>query len=96
MEEMTKTVRSYKTGRKYAIKRHYDCQSFWLIYSVICSDCHVKYVGQTIKTMDHRHYGHRIEVRTGVDVLGQHFVASDLTSARKKTQPTVSSHSNCR
>ena len=73
MEDMTDKVRSCKTGREYSIRRHYDCQSSWLIYSVICTDCQVQYVGQTIQTMALRHYGHRSEVRSGANGLGRHF-----------------------
>ena len=91
MEDMTDKVKSCKTGREYNIRRHYDCQSSWLIYSVICSDCQVQYVGQTIQTMAHRHYGHRSEVRSGADGLGRHFrdihgVGLDLTKKEDLAQ----------
>ena len=73
MEEESITVRSTRTGREYAIKRHYDCQSSWLIYVVTCVDCQVQYIGQTIQTMVAIHYGHRSEVRRGEDGFGRHF-----------------------
>ena len=73
MEEESSTVRSTRTGREYAIKRHYDCQSSWLIYVVTCVDCQVQYIGQTIQTMVAIHYGHRSEVRRGEDGFGRHF-----------------------
>jgi hypothetical protein len=73
MKEESSTVKSSKTGREYPIKRHYNCQSSWLIYLVTCEDCQVQYIGQTIQTMVARHYGHRSEVRRGEPGLGRHF-----------------------
>ena len=73
MKEESNTVKSSKTGREYPIKRHYNCQSSWLIYLVTCEDCQVQYIGQTIQTMVARHYGHRSEVRRGEPGLGRHF-----------------------
>ena len=74
MEEMTDTVKSTRTGREYRVKRHYDCQSSWVVYVVTCLDCQVQYIGQTIQTMVGRHYGHRNEVKGGLDGLGRHFL----------------------
>ena len=95
MEDMTDKARSCKTGREYSIRRHYDCQSSWLIYSVICTDCQVQYVGQTIQTMALRHYGHRSEVRSWVD--GKHFrdshgVGLDLSKKEDLAQCLQSFH----
>jgi hypothetical protein len=91
MEDMTDKVNSCTTGRGYSIRRHYDCQSSWLVYSVICTDCQVQYVGQTIHPMTHRHYGHRKDVRSGADGLGRHFrdihgVGLDLTKKEDLAQ----------
>ena len=47
MEDVTDMVRSCKTGREYTIRRHYNCQSSWVIYVVTCLACKVKYTGQT-------------------------------------------------
>ena len=66
-------VRSTKTGREYTIRRHYNCQSSWVIYVVTCLACQVQYIGQTKQTMVARHYGHRTEVKEGLDGLGRHF-----------------------
>ena len=73
MEEETTVVRSTRTGRQYTIKRHYNCQSSWVIYVVTCLACQVQYIGQTTQTMVRRHYGHRTEVKGGLDGLGRHF-----------------------
>ena len=35
--------------------------------------CKVQYTGQTKQTMVARHYGHRTEVKGGLDGLGRHF-----------------------
>ena len=35
--------------------------------------CKVQYTGQTKQTMMARHYGHRTEVKGGLDGLGRHF-----------------------
>ena len=67
-------MRSTRTGREYSIRRHYDCQSSWLIYVVTCVDCQVQYIGQTIRTMVARHYGQMSEVKGGSDGLGRHFL----------------------
>ena len=73
MKEVTDKVRSCNTGREYTIRRHYNCQSSWVIYCVTCLECQVQYIGQTIQTMVARHYGHRNEVRNGLDGIGRHF-----------------------
>ena len=74
MDEKTTSVRITRTNREYQIKRHYNCQSSWVVYVVTCLDCQIQYIGQTIQTMTARHYGHRREVKTGADGLGQYFL----------------------
>ena len=74
MDEKTTSVRITRTNREYQIKRHYNCQSSWVVYVVTCVDCQIQYIGQTIQTMTARHYGHRREVKTGADGLGQYFL----------------------
>ena len=73
MEEVTDKVKSSKTDREYSIRRHYNCQSSWVIYVVTCEECNIQYTGQTRQTMVARHYGHRSEVKQGADGLGRHF-----------------------
>ena len=73
MEDVTTRVRSTMTEREYMIRRNYDCQSSWVIYVVTCLACQVQYTGQTRQTMVARHYGHRSEIRNGLDGLGRHF-----------------------
>ena len=55
MEEVTNMVKSTRTGMKYTIRRHYNCQSSWVIYLVICLACQVQYTGQTKQKMVERH-----------------------------------------
>ena len=38
MEEVTDKVKSSKTDRGYNIRRHYNCQSSWVIYVVTCEE----------------------------------------------------------
>ena len=66
-------VKSTMTNREYNIRRHYNCQSTWVVYVVTCTACQIQYIGQTKQTMSARHYGHRTEVKQGVDGLGRHF-----------------------
>jgi hypothetical protein len=73
MEEVTDMVKSSKTAREYNIRRHYNCQSSWVIYVVTCEVCKIQYTGQTRQTMVARHYCHRSEVKQGADGLGRHF-----------------------
>ena len=40
---------------------------------VTCLACQVQYTGQTKRTMAARHYGHRNEIKNGLDGLGKHF-----------------------
>ena len=65
--------KSNKTGRTYNIKRHYTCQSDYVIYLVGCKLCPAQYVGQTTKTMSFRHQRHRTEIKTSADGIGEHF-----------------------
>ena len=74
MEQSTTVVTSTKTGRQYSIRRHYNCHSTWVIYVVTCTDCQIQYTGQTTQTMVGRTYGHRQEVKGGLDGLGRHFL----------------------
>ena len=67
-------MRSSRTGREFGVRRHYNCQSSWVIYVVTYLDCQVQYIGQTTQTMVGRHYGHRREVKGGEDGLGRHFL----------------------
>ena len=74
MGDSTAMIRSTNTGRQYSISRHYNCQSSWVIYLVTCQACNIQYIGQTTQTMAARHYGHRREVKEGLDGLGRHFL----------------------
>ena len=65
--------KSNKTGRKYKIKRHYTCATANCIYLGECIKCPAQYTGQTTHLMQKRHYGHRQEVKGGIDGLGSHF-----------------------
>ena len=62
-------------GRKYTIRRSYNCKSSWIIYIAECKSCNLRYVGQTFDQRGFvgRHYGHRQDCQTGVGGLGQHF-----------------------
>ena len=73
MEDVTTMVKSTRTRREYMISRNYNCQSSWIIYVVTCQACQVQYTGQTKRTMAARHYGHRNEIKNGLDGLGKHF-----------------------
>ena len=73
MEDGKKKWKSNKTKREYKITRHYTCQTTFCIYLATCELCQAQYVGQTIRTMQKRHYGHRSEVKTAADGLGEHF-----------------------
>ena len=44
-------VKSTMTNREYNIRRHYNCQSTWVIYVVTCTACQIQYIGQTKQTM---------------------------------------------
>ena len=74
MEECTTSVTSTRTAREYQIRRHYNCQSAWVVYVVTCPACNIQYIGQTTQKMVERHYGHRSKVRTGKDGLGRHYL----------------------
>ena len=71
-DEVTKW-KSNKTGRSYTIKKHYTCQTTYFVYLATCHLCQAQYIGQTTRTMQKRHYGHRAEVKTAADGLGEHF-----------------------
>ena len=73
MEDGKQKWKSNKTKREYKITRHYTCQTTFCIYLATCELCQAQYVGQTIRTMRKRHYGHRSEVKTAADGLGEHF-----------------------
>ena len=62
-----------KTGRQYNIKRHYTCNTSNCIYLGECKLCPAQYIGQTTSTLQKRHYGHRQEVKGGLDGIGEHF-----------------------
>ena len=66
---------SSKTTRRYNITRHYTCQSRMIVYLVTCLLCPDKkqYTGQTIRRMADRHRGHRAEIKSASDGLGEHF-----------------------
>ena len=64
-----------KTGREYEIRRHYTCLDNHVVYLVTCLICQCQYVGQTSREMRKRHYGHRSEVKTNTEGLGEHFHA---------------------
>ena len=65
--------KSKKTGRSYKIKRHYTCATSHCIYVGECLKCKAQYIGQTRQPMSKRHYGHRQEVKGGLDGFGEHF-----------------------
>ena len=73
MEDQATKWRSNKTRREYKIKRHYTCQTTFCVYLANCKLCQAQYIGQTTRTMQKRHYGHRSEVKTAADGLGEHF-----------------------
>ena len=73
MEDGRKKWKSNRTKREYSINRHYTCQTTFCVYLATCELCQAQYVGQTIRTMQKRHYGHRSEVKTAADGLGEHF-----------------------
>ena len=76
MKNERKKFRSSKTGREYAISRHYTCQSKYIVYLITCLLCekNPQYVGQSIQTMAQRHYGHRTEIKKGECGMGEHFL----------------------
>jgi hypothetical protein len=61
MEDGLTKIKISKTGREYVIKRHYTCLDTHVVYLGTCLICQSQYVGQTIKEMGRRHYGHRDE-----------------------------------
>jgi hypothetical protein len=73
MEDGLKTVTVSKTGREYTIKRHYICLDTHVVYLATCLISQSQYVGQTIKEMRRRHYGHRGEIKRRSNGLGEHF-----------------------
>ena len=73
MDEEVTSWKSNKTGRSYTIRRHYTCQTTYCVYLATCHLCQAQYIGQTTRTMQKRHYGHRAEVKTAADGLGEHF-----------------------
>ena len=73
MEDEVTKWKSNKTGREYTIRRHYTCQTTYCVYLATCHLCQAQYIGQTTRTMQKRHYGHRSEVKTAADGLGEHF-----------------------
>ena len=73
MEDGRIAWNSNKTGRNYKIQRHYTCQTTFCVYLANCRLCQAQYIGQTTRTMQKRHYGHRAEVKTAADGLGHHF-----------------------
>ena len=73
MKDGVKKWTSSKTGRNYNIRRHYTCQTTFCVYLATCKLCQSQYIGQTTKTMQRRHYGHRSEVKTAADGLGEQF-----------------------
>ena len=73
MKDGRKKWKSNKTKREYTISRHYTCQTTFCVYLATCELCQAQYVGQTIRTMQKRHYGHRSEVKTAADGFGEHF-----------------------
>ena len=73
MEDGLKKIKISKTGREYVIKRHYTCLDTHVVYLATCLICQSQYVGQTIKEMRRRHYGHRDEIKRRSDGLGEHF-----------------------
>ena len=73
MDEEVTSWKSNKTGRSYTIRRHYTCQTTYCVYLATCHLCQAQYIGQTIRTMQKRHYCHRAEVKTAADGLGEHF-----------------------
>ena len=64
---------SSNTGRQYSFTRKYNCLTRWVVYVVTCTTCKIQYVGQTTQEMRRRHYGHRSDIRNGVEGLGSHF-----------------------
>ena len=68
--------KSSKTGREYSISRHYTCQNKYIVYLITCLLCEKRpqYVGQSIRTMAKRHYGHRTEIKKGEFGMGEHFL----------------------
>ena len=73
MEDGLTKVTISKTGRQYEIKCHYTCLDTHVVYLTTCLICQSQYVGQTIKEMRRRHYGHRDEIKRRSDGLGEHF-----------------------
>ena len=63
MENGKNNLLSTKTKREYKLKRHYTCQSIFCIYVLTCEICQAQYTGQTIQTVQKRHYGHISEVK---------------------------------
>ena len=55
------------------MKLHYTCQSLWCIYALTCTICMAQYTGQTTKTVQIRHYGHRSEIKRCAEGMGDHF-----------------------
>ena len=73
MEDGRQKWKSNKTKREYKITRHYTCQTTFCVYLATSELCQAQYVGQTTRTLQKRHYGHRSEVKTAADGLGEHF-----------------------
>ena len=73
MEDGRKKWKRNRTKREYTISRYYTCQTTFCVYLATCELCQAQYVGQTIRTMQKRHYGHRSEMKTAADDFGEHF-----------------------
>ena len=73
MEDGKTKLLSTKTKREYQIKRHYTCQTTFCVYVLTCKLCLAQYTGQTTKTAQKRHYGHRSEIKRGEEGMGTHF-----------------------
>ena len=73
MEDGKTKLVSSKTKREYKIKRHYTCQTTFCVYVLTCKLCWAQYTGQTTRSMQKRHYGHRSEVKRCEEGMGAHF-----------------------
>ena len=65
-----------------------------IVYLVTCLLCPDKkqYTGQTIRRMADRHRGHRAEVKSASDGLGEHFHKHLLDTQVVKPQDGTTSH----
>lgn len=69
----TNYVRDKNDARVY-LEHQLDCQSKGLVYLIECSNCKIKYVGETIRKLKDRINQHRSDVKTNRDtVVATHF-----------------------